>query len=997
MRRNVNRWLGGAAVVAVLLGLGGVGNYAGAQTTTGTVRGSITNDGGIGMPAVQIGVRNIESGVVRGTESRDDGTYVLPGLVPGTYDMTVRRIGFSPDNRRIVVQIGATQIQNFTLTTHATTLETVAVVAPKTTPETRTSEVATNVSQAQIEKLPTSTRNFLDLAALAPGVTLTSDRLDFKGARSFSAGGQGVNSVNLFIDGTSLKNDLTSSGVAGQDASRGNPFPRSAIQEYRVISQNFKAEYQKASSAIITATTRSGGNTWSGNALVGYQNASFVSLDKFQQRDKAASPTTFQKPDYNRTLTSFSVGGPIIKDKMHVFASYEGNVQNRSNRVGFVPPPTGLRPALDTVNFAQYNGYFGSPFRENLWFGKIDDAVSENSSLEFDFSNRHETDIRDFGSGLGNTSYLGAVNYRQNVSIGQVKYNYFKGALLNEAKVDYSYFQRDPIPNSPGLVRREYQGYNAILGSYNSAQDFKQKRLGIRNDVTYTGFRFAGDHIFKGGASVDFVKYDVLKANNFTPQFTYADSANCNPDCGVKQNYAFATPFQLVYASGNPNINAHNNQVGAYIQDDWTPVERLTLNIGVRWDYESNMLNNGYSTRQDVIDTLTRYNDSLPVPLNLSRYINRGGNRKPFLGAFQPRLGFSYALDKMNRTTVFGGWGLYYDRIQFDLYGIDPVQKLTRPDYTIHFAPRGVTPGAGQVAWNDSYLTADTAVLNQLIRTSGLPEAWLIDNEQKVPHSTQTNFGVRQMLGSFAVTATYAYVHGVDQPGLSFGNSGLNPNGTCCAGFNTSAHGFANFIYSTSDKETWYKALQLQVDRPYARRDSSAIGWGAGLAFTYATRDVKGADGLGDDFDFPNSASIPRHPANDEKYRLVANFINDIPYLWGIQTSGLLTLGGKFRQDIGCPARFCGTGTTGNQYQRGGFTVPGMFPYQTLDLRLRKDFPSFGRSDVRYGVTLDIFNALNHANYATYETGDRNNANFGAPTSLATDARRYQLGAEVNF
>ena len=398
-----------------------------------------------------------------------------------------------------------------------------------------------------------------------------------------------------------------------------------------------------------------------------------------------------------------------------------------------------------------------------------------------------------------------------------------------------------------------------------------------------------------------------------------------------------------------------------------------------------------------MIDTLTRYNDSLPVPLDLKRYINRGGNRQAFKKAFQPRFGISYALDENNRTTLFGGWGLYYDRIQFDLYGIDPVQKLARPDYTIFFAPRGVTPRPGQVAWNDAYLTADTSVLNSLIRRSGLPEAWLIANDAKVPYSTQTNIGVRQVLGTFAVTATWAYVHGMDQMGLNFGTAGLNPNGTCCTGFNLGAHGFSNFIYSTNDKETWYKALQLQLDRPYTRRDSSSFGWGTGLAFTYATRDVKGADGLGDDFDYPNQAAIPRHPSNDEKYRLVGNFITDLPYLWGIQASGLLTLGGKFRQDIGCPARFCGTGTTGNQYQRGGFTVPGVFPYRTLDLRFRKDFPTFGRTPFRYGVTLDVFNALNRANYGSYETGDRNNKRFGAPTSLATDARRYQLGAELNF
>ncbi|HEX2718492.1 MAG TPA: carboxypeptidase regulatory-like domain-containing protein [Gemmatimonadaceae bacterium] len=988
----LKKWLGGVAAGA--LALLATATAAHAQTSTGTVRGTITGDGGVPMPNVQIGARNVETGVQRGTMSGDNGTYVLPGIAPGTYDMTVRRIGHTPQTRRVVVQIGATQIQNFTVSSQPTQLATVAVVATAPVPETRTSEVATNVTPQQIEKLPTTSRNFLDLAALAPGVTVSPDRLGFQG-RNFSAGGQSASAVNVFIDGSSLKNDLTGGGVAGQDASRGNPFPQSAIREYRVISQNFKAEYQKSSSAIITATTKSGGNEWHGNALVGYQHAGLVELDELQKRAKKANPASFRRPDYTRTLTAFSVGGPIVVDKSHVFLSYEGNNQSRVNRVNF-NPPTGFT-ALDTVNLRQYNGYFGSPFRQNLWFGKVDYAFGEGSNVEVSVNNRHETDVRDFGGG-NNTALLGAVNYRQNVSIAQAKYNYARGALLNEAKVDFSYFQRNPIPNQPGIVRRKYQiGPDAIIGSYNSNQDFKQRRIGLRNDVTYTGFTFSGDHVFKGGASIDFVNYDVFKANNFTPEFSYGDSINCNPDCAVRQGYAFGTPYQLVYSTGNPRLKADNTQIGAYVQDDWTPMERLTFNIGVRWDVETNMLNSGYRTPQNVADTLRRYNSQFPVPLDLDRYISTGKNRKPFYGAFQPRLGFSYALDRDNRTTVFGGWGLYYDRIQFDLYAIDPVQKLGRPNYTIRFAPRGVAPRPGQVAWNDAYLTADTTTLNSLVRTTGQPEAWLIDNEMKVPRSTQSNFGVRQMLGTFAVTATYANVHGMDQTGLGWATIELNPNGSCCRSFNIGAHGFSNFIYSTNDKETWYKALQLQIDRPYTRRDSRSIGWGSGLAFTYATREVKGADGLGDEFDFPNSRSIPRHPANDEKYRLVANFVTDMPWFWGIQTSGLLTLGGKYRQDIGCPARFCGIGTTGNQYQRGGFEVPGVFPYRTLDLRLRKDFPTFGAYNVRYGVTLDVFNAFNRTNWSNYNTGNRTDRDFGAPRDMASDARRYQLGAEVNF
>ena len=982
--RNVFRWLGHSLAVLGLLVL--ATSSASAQNSTGTVRGTITGSDGRTLVGVEVMARNVESGVPRNTISHDAGVYSLVGLPPGTYDITVRRIGSGAQTRRVIVQIGTTQLQDFTLSDQAVQLQQVLIQAAPAA-ETRTSEVATNVTPDQIKKLPTPSRNFLDLAALTPGVTVTEDRINGQ-FRTFQASGQSPNAVNLFIDGTSLKNDLTAGGVVGQDASRGNPFPRNAIQEYRVISQNFKAEYQKASSAIITATTKSGGNTWSGNALLGYQNQGMVALDSFQRKDKAAAPTTFKKPDYTRTLTAFSIGGPIIKDKVHVFGSYEGNYQNRQNRVKFVTPPTGFA-ALDTVNLLQYNGNFTSPFRETLLFGKLSDAISDKSSLELSLSNRHETDVRDFGN---DQAFTEAVNFRQNISIGQLKYNYFTGPWFNEAKVDYSRFRRNPSPNTPGMASRLYflPNGSARIGSNLSTQDFIQKRLGLRDDLTYSGFKAGGEHILKGGLSLDFVKYDIFKDNRGTPEFDFS-----NIEQGV--SYAYRSPFQLIYGTGNATLNTTNNQIGTYLQDDWTPVERLTFNVGIRWDYESHMLNRDFVTPQNVVDTLTRYNSQLVHPLDLSRYISTGSNRKPYYGAIQPRLGFSYAIDKMSRTTVFGGWGLYYDRIPFDLYAVDEMLKLSHPDFTVRFAPRGVAPAAGQVAWSDAYLTADKATLDALVHTTGKPEAWFIDGKSKLPRSKQMSLGLRQLLGEYAFTATYANVKGENQMALNWANFGLNADGTCCKSFDIGAHGFSNFIYSTNDKQTWYRALQLQVDRPYRRAALNEFGWGAGLAYTYSVRELQGADGLGDDFDFPNALSIPKHPSNDEKHRVIANWITDIPYISGIQFSGLVTLGGKVRQDIGCPRRFCGVGTTGNQYQNGGFTAPGTFPYQNVDVRLRKDFPSFGRAATAFGVTLDVFNALNHDNLGCFNTGNRNDKDFGQPTCVVSDARRYQLGAELDF
>ena len=287
------------------------------------------------VASAQILARNVESGIQRTTLSHDQGFYVLPGLIPGTYDVTVRRIGSAPLTRRVLVQIGAIKVEDFPLAEQAAQLNEVVISAASAT-ETRTSEVATNVTPQQISKLPTPSRNFLDLAQLSPGVTVTEDRVDGN-SRTVSAGGQAPSSVNLFIDGTSFKNDLTQGGIAGQDQSRGNPFPRNAVDQYRVIGQNFKAEYQKASSAVITATTKSGGNVWSGNALFGFQNKGMVAEDSFQRANK-----NFVKPDYKRTLAALSFGGPIVKDKIHIFGSYEGNYQNRDATVNIPTPPSGF-------------------------------------------------------------------------------------------------------------------------------------------------------------------------------------------------------------------------------------------------------------------------------------------------------------------------------------------------------------------------------------------------------------------------------------------------------------------------------------------------------------------------------------------------------------------------------------------------------------------------------------------------------------------------------
>jgi len=421
------------------------------------------------------------------------------------------------------------------------------------------------------------------------------------------------------------------------------------------------------------------------------------------------------------------------------------------------------------------------------------------------------------------------------------------------------------------------------------------------------------------------------------------------------------------------------------------------------------MLNTSYVTpntgRIAYLDTLRLYMNqpnanspsgvNLFVPLDLNQYVATGDNRTPFKGAFQPRLGFSYGVDEANRTTVFGSWGLYYDRIPFDV-AVDEKLKISNPTYTINFAPQGVAPVAGQVAFQESYLTADPAVLNPLVSQFGLRELWLMNNDIKVPKTTQWSVGLRQLFGQFAGAVTYAAQRGTDQFTWNVAAGGLNADGSCCNfPFNWGAHGIASVIYSSNDVKTWYDAVSLQLEKVYSRPDLNSFGWGAGITYTFATRYLAGEDNLGDTFAFPQAFTIKKHAApNNEKHRIVANWITDMPWAFGIQWSGLVTLGGKYTLDAGCQ-RFCPV------FERGGFTVPGTFPYQNVDMRFRKDLPTFGRSAAQIGLTLDVFNTLNHVNLSGYNTGLQANGqpdpNFGKASGVASDARRYQLGAEINF
>ncbi|MGH7647403.1 MAG: carboxypeptidase regulatory-like domain-containing protein, partial [Gemmatimonadaceae bacterium] len=419
--RAARRSLFGTSAIALAMIL--VTGAAAAQTTTGSIRGYVTNKAGAPLNGATVSARNVSTGVQRFGSSRENGFYTLPGLTPGPYEVTAKRIGSAVSTQRVDVGVGVDVALNIQLGDTAVQLAQVQVVAAAPA-STRSTEVATNVSQAQINDLPTSSRNFLDLAALAPGTRVPADRLNGQ-SKEFAAGAQPAEQINVFIDGASYKNDIITGGVAGQDASRGNPFPRNAIQEFRIITNNFKAEYQKASSAIITAVTKSGTNTWHGGLFTEFQNGSLVAQDTFDVANHVANP------QYSRYLVGANVGGPIVPDKLFFFGSYEGNYQDRTGVTVFNGDTSAFQAPVRALNGSSHV----APFRENLGFGKLTYVPNDQQQLEVTGSIRHETDTRGFGGQFGDVwrVFDGGENHRDNVYTGTAKHTYFGNDWTNEA------------------------------------------------------------------------------------------------------------------------------------------------------------------------------------------------------------------------------------------------------------------------------------------------------------------------------------------------------------------------------------------------------------------------------------------------------------------------------------------------------------------------------------------------------------------------------------
>ncbi|HVN77246.1 MAG TPA: carboxypeptidase-like regulatory domain-containing protein, partial [Thermoanaerobaculaceae bacterium] len=256
MQRNVKRhWVVVLPALALLALL--VASQVGAQGTTASIGGTVGDKRGP-LPGATVAAKNTQTAFVYKTVAGEDGSFLLGGLPPGTYEITVYSEAYKAKTVTVTVLLGQANKVCFELTPEKVFVADATVVGDttKVLVDTRSSTIATNITPQQMETLPMLNRNFLSFASLAAGISATQQDADGEG-QGFTSAGAKPEAVNVYIDGTDFKNNLIKGGAFMQDVSRGNPFPQSAVQEYQVMTQNYKAEFGSASAAVITAVTKS--------------------------------------------------------------------------------------------------------------------------------------------------------------------------------------------------------------------------------------------------------------------------------------------------------------------------------------------------------------------------------------------------------------------------------------------------------------------------------------------------------------------------------------------------------------------------------------------------------------------------------------------------------------------------------------------------------------------------------------------------------------------
>lgn len=1018
-----------------------------AQNRSANVSGIVKDGTGAVLPGVTVAARAVATNQTRQTVTDERGRYALPNLDIGQTDLSAELAGFQTARRTVELTVG--QNAQLDLTMQIGALEesiNVTAGAPLAV-DTRSSTFGQLVSREQIENLPLNGRDFSQLILLQPGTTQArsdvGDILTGKGSKVSVHGARTAQNAYM-LDGTDILDALGRSAGSAQGLVSGIE----SVQEFTVLTNTFGAEYGRAAGGVFNIASKSGTNTIHGSAFEYFRDSALDAKNFFD----------VEKPPFTRNQYGGSAGGPILHDRIFFFGAFEGlrerlgltqveSVPSVAARSGaFLPAGVRVNPAvvpylalmpLPTVDNptgekALWVGQFTQRSSLDTYNGRVDLTLSGKDSLFARYTQNDsnllfinaETFPNFPNRGRNNQKFLTLSETRifSNNVVNSVRYAFNRTTPAEQPEPINGY---EALAFVPGQIvgAIAISGYKRFGSDRNTPRQFFQNVNQVADDLTV----ILGSHALKVGANIE--QFDIRGNSSSRNRGEFTINTFSDFLAGRSRDFVGLAP-------GQDDTVRHHQQwlMGFYAQDDWRAADDVTLNVGLRYEF--------VTTPNEVDGKITNVRSVLDQRATLGAPLFKN----PTLKNVAPRVGLAWNVTGDGKTSIRGGFGVYYDPLLYATYGNmtfkhEPYFKQVR----ISGAP---FPN----------------VYPLLAGGQGLIDTFAIQFDPQSTYVTQYNVNLQRAVSSkLVVTAGYIGSRGVHLwREADFNNAyPLTPDGTTFAPVASPRRrnpNFANIRLKVSDGESEYNALLLGVQARAGR------GFQGQVSYTYAKSVDDQSSSLGRN-EFANGQARTIDPYNkalnrgpsdfDVRHNLAVNFSYEVPFGTGRAhgaaapalvraIAGGWTVNGILSAQTGIPVSPIFTfdqdrdATTDNEQRPnlapGVTSIPRVSPTQlfdpnvfvlpavgsrgtvgrnsirgpglvTFDPSFVKAFSLGGAEGKSLQLRIEVFNAFNRVNFAiptvanltVFNSATERNTTAGRITSTSTPARQVQFALRLTF
>lgn len=654
-------------ILFILLFAAGMVRPANGQTTDGVIDGIVTDGQGGALPATSITLRNVDTGTSRTISTGQDGKYRLNAVPAGTYVLRAEHEGFAPTEvRGLSITVGFEAERDFSLKAggveQAVTVSSAPPLIDATSPEAGEAVI----SQEQINALPIAGRQATQLSLLLPGTGTDSTRQQRPDA-NVGLGSANVADTNYLVDG------LTNM-ISGAGDPRDN-IQEASIQEFKVILSQAPAEYGGRSGGVVSLVTKGGTNQIHGEGFEFFRGHQINRVDYYTQNLHDQAPNTYPIPPFIRNQFGGAVGGPIIRDKLHFFASFE----RLDDREFFTVAPGGTGSTAAQQAIQQHYSSLAGSFRTgsvlNSYFGRLDLQANAKHSAFLRFFEQNpnlfycngcngSTAAFSTGDGgvqgwtwaAGETWIIGPKVVNQ--FLAQVAQSYQtslppKYETPSQAILTASQIPTSSLPPGTSLLAggSTIFKFPSITWGFYPGTQFHAFYQEVNDTLTVT----QGNHTFKFGGDILNQPRKTQAASQPLGTWTFKNDADFKPnDPSFNWNGLEASAVAIKFTATYPTIPYQNQNLesAAFAQDEWKVRHSLTLSLGVRYDVQTKVWNNNLHA--------SLYPVTLP-------YVHFGDH-----GVYDnvaPRVGFAWDVANNNKTILRAGYGIVYTMNSNNIYG----------------------------------------------------------------------------------------------------------------------------------------------------------------------------------------------------------------------------------------------------------------------------------------------------------------------------------------